>query len=90
MAALTHETSAGKPARNSIVSRLLIREFWGALCIVAMWLAVLFDGVFGADIISSQPTGFTRIPSAIVVAFFASLASWAVAKRTFGRPAPPE
>jgi hypothetical protein len=56
---------------------------WGTLAISVMWLAVLFDGIYGADIVSFSNA--TRIPSAVAVAFFAFLETAAVAKRAFGR-----
>jgi len=66
--------------------RLLVPEMWGTLAIGIMWLAVLFDGIYGADIVSAGNDGnSTRIPSAVVVAFFAFLGTAAVAKRAFGR-----
>lgn len=85
MTTITHETSTDKPSRSGIASQ--IREFWGALAIVAMWLAVLFVGVYGGDVVTADST---RIPSAIFVAIFASLATWAVARRAFGRSSPPK
>jgi hypothetical protein len=46
-----------------------------------MWLAVLFDALFGPDIVStSGPTSSSTVPSAVVVALFAWLATWVVAK----------
>lgn len=84
---VAHETSTDKRSHSGIASQLLIREVWGALAIVAMWLAVLFVGVYGADVVTADGT---RIPSAIFVAIFASLATWAVARRAFGRSSPPE
>ena len=39
MTAMTHEPSTAMPARRDIASRLLVREFWAALSIIAMWLA---------------------------------------------------
>ena len=89
MTTMTHETSTDKPARSGLVSRILVPEFWAALTIVTMWLAVLFDGVFGADFVSVQGADITRIPSAIFIAFFAALATWAIAARVFGRSSPP-
>ena len=35
---------------------LLVPAFWGAVSIVAMWLAVLFDGIFGGDMVFSNPS----------------------------------
>ena len=85
MTTMTHETSTDKPSRSGIASQM--REFWGALAIAAMWLAVLFVGVDGGDVVTADGT---RIPSAIFVAIFASLATWAVARRAFGRSSPPD
>ena len=74
MTTMMHETSADKPSRSGTALQLLIREFWGALAIAAMWLAVLFVGVYGGDVVTSDGT---RIPSVIFVAIFGSLATWA-------------
>jgi hypothetical protein len=84
MTVMTHEPSTTESEPTGIASRLLVREFWGAVSIVAMWLAVLFDGVFGADMTFTNTTAqVTTIPSAIVVAIFAVLGTVAVAKRAF-------
>lgn len=63
-------------------------EFWGAVAIAFMWLAVLFASIYGGDLVSVNGDGTqstTTIPSGIFVAFFASLASIAVARRAFRR-----
>lgn len=67
-------------------TRLLVPEMWAALAIIVIWLVVLVDALFGPDIVSSNASGFARIPSAIILAFFAWLATWVIAKRGFGRP----
>jgi hypothetical protein len=48
---------------------------------------VLADALFGPDIVSSNPGTYTRIPSAVLVAFFAWLATWVLAKHAFRRRA---
>jgi hypothetical protein len=58
---------------------------WASLAIAVIWLAVLFDAVFGPEIVSSSPTTTTSIPSAVVVALFAYLATRVVARYGFGR-----
>ena len=79
----------GRPARESIASRVLVPAFWGAVSIVTMWLAVLFDGIFGGDMVFSNPaSGPTTIPSAVAVALFAAIGTVAVAKRAFARRDP--
>ena len=61
----------------------LLPEMWASRAITVIWLAVLFSAIFGPDIISiNADTTTTRIPSAVVVALFACLATRAVA--TYG------
>ena len=50
-----------------------------------MWLAVLFDGVFGSDMVFTSSSGTTTIPSAVLVALFALIGTASVAKRSFRR-----
>jgi hypothetical protein len=84
MTATLHEPSISGPAGNAIAARLLVPAFWGAVSIVAMWLAVLFDGVFGGDMVFSNPgSGPTIIPSAVMVALFAFFGTTAVARHAF-------
>ena len=86
MTTMTHEPSSGTPVRESIASRLLVPGFWGAVCIVTMWLAVLFDGIFGGDMTFNDSSGqVTIMPSAVAVALFAAIATVGVAKRAFVR-----
>ena len=80
-----HEPSTDQPAGRDIASRLLVPDFWAALSIVVMWLAVLFDGIFGGDMTFGSSTGVTTIPSAVMLALFAVIGTSAVAKRGFGR-----
>ena len=65
-------------------------DVWPSLAISVIWLAVLLDAVFGPDIVSTNgvagATGSeTHVPSAVVVALFAWLTSWAIAKYAFRR-----
>ena len=89
MTTMTHGLSTDTPAGDTgasggIAARLFAPAFWGTLAIVAMWLAVLFDGVFGGDMVfSSPPPNMTTIPSAVLVALFAVIGTASVAKRVF-------
>jgi uncharacterized membrane protein len=89
MTTMTHGPSTDTPAgdrraRGGIAARLFVPAFWGTVAIVAMWLAVLFDGVFGGDMVFNNPTnGTTTIPSAVLVALFAVIGTASVAKRVF-------
>ncbi|HKN63150.1 MAG TPA: hypothetical protein VJV76_02350 [Gaiellaceae bacterium] len=61
-----------------------MREVWASLAISVIWLAVLFDAIFGPNIVASHAGGDTStVPSAIVISFFAFLATRVVAK--YGR-----
>ena len=80
MATVPHEHSAPLP-RRSWIPRLLVREMWASLAISVIWLAVLFDAIFGPNIVSTTPGGTSSsVPSAVAVALFATIATWAVAK----------
>jgi hypothetical protein len=73
------------PAKAGRRPRFVAREMWASLAIAVMWLVVLFDALLGPDIISSNAgANFTRIPSAVIVAFFAYLATRVVAKYGLG------
>jgi hypothetical protein len=79
MTSVPHE-----PSR--LVELLRISDLWAALAIVSMWLAVLFDAIYGPSIVSTTPGGSSStVPSAVPVALFASLATWAVARYGFRR-----
>ena len=74
-------------------ARLATSEMWGAIAIASMWLAVLFTSIYGHDLVSVNGGGtnsMTTIPSGLVVAFFAFLATVVVAKRAFRRESGPE
>lgn len=54
---------------------------WAALAITSMWVAVLFVGLFGGDIISETPGGTSsRVPAAVAVALIALIATVFVAR----------
>jgi hypothetical protein len=66
--------------------QFLVAETWASLAIVVMWLAVLFDAIFGPNIVSSTPGGTSSsVPSAVAVALFAFLGTWVLARYAFGR-----
>ena len=79
----SHVSEASAESRGR---RFVVPEMWAALAIGVIWLVVLTDALFGPDIVSSSAGGFARVPSAVVLVFFAWLATWVVAKHGFGRP----
>jgi hypothetical protein len=70
--------------RRSPTSWLESRPFWAGLAIITMWLAVLFVGVFGGNIVSGTPGGTSSsVPVVVVIAGVALLGTLAVARRAF-------
>ena len=67
-------------------SAFVVTEMWASLAIFAMWIAVAVSAVWGPDFVSTNGSGTqtTTIPSAIAVALFAFIGTWAVAKYGFG------
>lgn len=63
----------------------IVGEVAAAVAIGLMWLAVLFDALFGPDIVTSNGAGTntSSVPSAVAIAFFAFLATWVVARYAF-------
>jgi hypothetical protein len=85
MSTISHEPPTEVPERPRWSSKLIVREMWAALAIAVMWLAVLFAALFGPNLVStSAGANSTTVPSGVAVAFFATVATWAVAKHGFG------
>ena len=78
----SHRCAAGAPTR---FEGLELRHAYTAFAIAAMWIAVLFTCVFGTDIVTSTVTDHAIVPSGVVVAFFAFLATIPVAVFGFRR-----
>jgi hypothetical protein len=86
MSTISHESSDAHPDRRSRIPRLVVPEMWASIAIAVMWLAVLFDAIFGPNIVASNAgANTTVIPSAVIVALFAYLATRVVARYGFGR-----
>lgn len=87
MSTSSHQPVAVQPAATHRFERVLGPEMWAAVAITAMWLAVLFDGIYGADLVIVNESGMnaTHIPSAVIVAIFAFAGTAVAARRAFGR-----
>ncbi len=86
MTATMEEKRATRSPNETWVSRVLVPEMWGAVAIVAMWMAVLFVGVYGGDMtFHGADTSWSTLPSGVAVALFAAIGTVSVAKRVFGR-----
>ncbi len=59
------------------------KHFWAGFSIVAIWMAVLFVGIYGADFTTESSDNLTTIPVVWGVAAFATIATIFVAWRGF-------
>jgi hypothetical protein len=86
MSGVSHETGLVRK-RPRWSPQILVPELWPSLVIAVIWLAVLFDAIFGPNIVTSNGAGTntSSVPSAVVVALFAFLATWVVARYAFRR-----
>ena len=79
--------TASPPAtteRGARKDRVALSERWTSLAIGVSWFVVLLDALFGPDLIINNSSGFTKLPSAIFLAFLAWLATRVVARYGFG------
>jgi len=58
---------------------------WPSIAIGLIWIVVGLDALFGPDIVTSNGSGTntSSTPSAVVVALFAFLTSWVIARYAF-------
>ena len=77
--------SSLEPARlQPSAAWLRARALWAGLSIITMWLAVLFLGLFGGNIVSSTPgSTSTSVPVVVAVLPFVLPATIVVARRGF-------
>jgi uncharacterized membrane protein len=86
MTTTMNDRSSVRSPRESWAPRLLVPEMWATVAIVAMWVAVLFVGVYGGQAtFHSVDSSVTTIPSGVLVALFAAIGTGSIAKRVFGR-----
>jgi hypothetical protein len=80
MATISHDPAVLSERRQRSL-QLFPREAWASLAIAVIWLAVLFDAIFGPDIMNRSAGGDSSIvPSAVPVAICAAVGTWFVAK----------
>jgi len=84
MHTVSHERTGVAQEGPHWSAQILVPEMWASLTIVVMWLAVLFDAIYGPDIVTTGVAGDrSSVPSAVAVALFAFLGTWVVAKYGF-------
>lgn len=86
MSSMSHPPAQLAPESRHWYVQVLVAEMWASLAITAMWVAVAVSAIWGPDFVSTSGSGTnsTTIPSAVAVAVFASIGTWAVAKYGFG------
>jgi hypothetical protein len=86
MSSVSHSPAPTLEEKRRWSLEFLVPEMWACLAIVVVWLAVLFTAIFGGDIVNTNAGGDrSSVPSAVAVALFAFLASWAIARYGFRR-----
>ena len=84
MQTVSHEQSHVAPEGRHWASQIFVPEMWASLAIIVIWLSVLFDAIYGPNIVTSGVAGdHSSVPSAVAVALFAFLATWVVARYGF-------
>ena len=84
MDTVSHERTGAAQEGRQWSAQVFVPEMWASLAIVVMWLAVLFDAVFGPDIVTTTVAGDrSTVPSAVALALFAFLGTWVVARYGF-------
>jgi hypothetical protein len=85
MSTIPHAPAKTAPEKPHWSARVLVAETWASLAIGAMWLTVAVASVWGPDLVTSSSGGSdsATIPSGIIVAMFATIGTWFVAKYGF-------
>jgi len=76
------------PAQPTVGRRSFDARAWPSIAIGLIWIVVGVDALFGPDIVTSNGSGTntSSTPSAVVLALFAFLTSWVVARYAFRQP----
>jgi hypothetical protein len=88
MTSVLHEQMGSSDARGKDKRIwLLVPEVAASTAISVMWIVVLCDALWGPSIVTSSGAGTTTssVPSTVVLALFAFLGTWAVARNAFDR-----
>ena len=85
MTSAAHESMRPVAAPASPDRRGFDAGVWPSIAIGLIWIVVGLDALFGPDIVTSNGSGTntSSTPSAVVLALFAFLTSWVVARYAF-------
>ena len=85
MTSAAHEPIGPITASASSERRSWDPRVWPSIAIGLIWIVVGLDALFGPDIVTSNGSGTntSSTPSAVVLALFAFLTSWVVARYAF-------
>ncbi|HEY7795971.1 MAG TPA: hypothetical protein VIA10_18340 [Gaiellaceae bacterium] len=82
MTSISHEPGTVRKPRAEVH----LPEMWASFAIIVIWLSVLCATIWGPDIHSSSSGGSdATVPSAVVLALFAFLATWVIVRHGFRR-----
>jgi hypothetical protein len=85
MSTMTHGPDVVHEQRRS--SLPVVPELWASGAIAVIWIAVLCTAIWGGNIVNNDAGGNqSTVPTVVVVAIFAFLGTWVVAKYGFRRP----
>ena len=87
MSSASHPQAGVVPEKRRWSAQLLVTEMWASLAITTMWVVVGVTAVWGQDLVATNGAGTnsTTVPSGVLVAIFATIGTWAVARYGFGR-----
>jgi hypothetical protein len=83
MATMSHD----QPGDRRRVALPGVLEMWASLAITMMWVAVTVDAIWGPNLVVTDAGGDrTSLPSAVIIALFAWLGTWSVARNALRHP----
>jgi hypothetical protein len=87
MTSMSGEPAAMHAGRGGWLELLKAREVAASLAITSMWIAVGLASIWGSTLETRSVDGSSAsIPSGVIVALFAFLGSWIVARYAFRQP----